>query len=513
MIELPFELTLREISQICEGKIFQPRNDSQSSDELKIKYLSLDTREQVSECLFVPIKGSRFDGHDFIEEAQKKGAKATIFSDYEKIKKLNLSIPCIFVEDTKEAFLKLSSYIRKRVNPLVIAVGGSAGKTTTKELIYFMLNCSGLSVHKSKKSFNNEIGVSISMSSLKKDTEIAVFEIGTSSLGEIEKLTKFVEPDFGVLVSYGKEHLEGLRSPEFILKEETYLTDFVAGKDGAVFINIGIEELKDYFLRLNFHKKVGFLMPLQKNQKKISKEKFFGFIEPELLKMPRFDFVLVYPCNVSRKFETEFGIYVSFSGEKKEFHIRTNLAPHFGSNLASALSVFIFFFHYVKGENFERIINERIQKINFFDFKNESSRFNVFDLGKFVVVDDSYNSNPLSLSALFYSAGFQKGKKVFVIGDMLELGEFSATEHLKIGEVADMYLEKDSSFFFISGEFEKYMEEGLRRKGFQVSVFKKNDELFESLRKIDFDFIFFKASRARKFDLIARDFINNFKPS
>jgi UDP-N-acetylmuramoyl-tripeptide--D-alanyl-D-alanine ligase len=512
MIELPFDLTLREISQICEGKILQPKNDHYNFDEIKIKYLSFDTREQVSECLFIPIKGSRFDGHDFIEEAQKKGAKATLFSDYEKVRKLNLSIPCVFVEDTKEAFLKLSSYIRKRVNPLVIAVGGSAGKTTTKELIYFVLNSSGLSVHKSKKSFNNEIGVSISMSSLKKDTEVAIFEIGTSSLGEIEKLTKFVEPDFGVLVSYGKEHLEGLRSPELVLKEETYLTDFVAGKGGAVFINIGVDELKDYFFRLNSHKKVGFLMPLYKNHNKISKAEPLSIVGAELLKMLRTDFVLVYPRDVSRKFETEFGIYVSFSDMKKEFYIRTNLAPHFGSNLASALSVFIFFFQYIRGEGFDHII-DMLQSINFFDFKNESSRFNVFDLGKFIVVDDSYNSNPLSLSALFYSAGFQKGKKVFVIGDMLELGEFSEIEHLKIGESASMYLEKDNSFFFVSGEFEKYMEEGLRAKGFQVSVFKKNDELFESLRRIHFDFIFFKASRARKFDLIVQDFINNFKPS
>ncbi len=486
-IELPFELSLKDLEKICGGKIIV---QDEKDKKIVFQYVSSDTRQSVNKALFVAIKGKNFDGHDFLIEAQKKGAVAVLVSSENK----NLKIPQILVENTREAFLKLGQYIKNRVGPFTIAIGGSAGKTTTKELIHFLFSQLDFKVQKSIKSFNNDIGLAISIASLKKDTEILVLEIGTSSKGEIKYLSQFAEPDFGLLVSFGKEHLEGLGSPEEVFQEEIELVNFVLESRGTVFINLDTEELRNFFFSLDYPEKVAF--GLENEAKKIVRYGFFSS-----------------PISVSRNFETDFSLSILFDGKSFREIVETNLSPHFGSNVSGAISVLFFYLKKFKGMNEDEILKLIKNKVNFKEFRNEFSRFRVEKIGDFVIVDDSYNSNPLSLSAMFYSASFVDGKKIFALGDMLELGKYSEEEHFKVGEIAKKYILPKDSLFLLYGNYAKFMEDGLKNCGFSVEAFNSKSDLVQRLKQVykDFDFIFFKASRGLKFDEIAKDFISYLK--
>ncbi len=489
-IELPFELSLKDAEKICGGKIIA---QNEKDKGIVFQYVSSDTRQSVNKALFVAIKGKNFDGHDFLIEAQERGAVAALVSSVNK----NLKIPQILVENTREAFLKLGQYIKNRIRPFTIAIGGSAGKTSTKELIHFLFSQLGFKVQKSMKSFNNEIGLAVSMTSLKKDTEILVLEIGTSSKGEIKYLSQFAEPNFGLLVSFGKEHLEGLGSPEEVFQEEIELVNFVLGHGGTVFINLDTEELRNFFFSLDYPEKVA-----------------FG-LENEVLKnIVRYGF-FSSPILVSTNFETDFSLSMLFDGKSFKEIARTNLSPHFGANVSAAISVLFLYLKKFEGMNEDEILKLIKYKVNFKEFINEFSRFKVEKIGNFVIVDDSYNSNPLSLSAMFYSASFVGGKKVFALGDMLELGKYSEEEHFKVGESAKKYISPRDSFFLLYGNYAKFMEDGLKNCGFSVEVFKSKSELVQRLKQIykDFNFIFFKASRGLKFDEIAKDFISYLRSS
>jgi UDP-N-acetylmuramoyl-tripeptide--D-alanyl-D-alanine ligase len=489
-VELPFDISVKDLESICGGKVIV-RNEKDKF--LTFHYISSDTRQSVDGALFVAIKGKNFDGHDFLEEAQRKGAVAVLVSSENK----NLKIPQILVENTREAFLKIGQFVKRKINPFTIAVGGSAGKTTTKELIYFLFSQFGFKVQKSIKSFNNEIGLAVSILSLKNDTEILVLEIGTSSKGEIKYLSQFAEPNFGVLVSFGKEHLEGLGSPEEVFREEIELINFVLGNGGAVFINVDTEKLRSFFFSLDYQEKVAFGLGNESENKMVR----YGFFSS--------------PISVSRNFETDFSLSILFDGKSFKEIVKTNLAPHFGSNVSAAISVLFLYLKKFKGMKEDEILRLIKEKVNFKEFKNEFSRFKVDQIGNFVVVDDSYNSNPLSLSAMFYSASFVDGKKLFALGDMLELGKYSEEEHFKVGESAKKYILPKDSFFLLYGNYAKFMEEGLKNFGFSAEVFNSKIELLRRLKEIykDFDFIFFKASRGLKFDELAKDFISHLKSS
>jgi UDP-N-acetylmuramoyl-tripeptide--D-alanyl-D-alanine ligase len=488
--ELPFDISVKDLEDICGGKVIV-RDEKDKS--ITFHYISSDTRQSIDGALFVAIKGKNFDGHDFLEEAQRKGAVAVLVSSENK----NLKIPQILVENTREAFLKIGQFVKRKINPFTIAVGGSAGKTTTKELIYFLFSQLGFKVQKSIKSFNNEIGLAVSISSLKNDTEILVLEIGTSSKGEIKYLSQFAEPNFGLLVSFGKEHLEGLGSPEGVFQEEIELINFVLGNGGAVFINVDTKELRSFFLSLDYPEKFAFGLG-NETEKKIFRYGFFS-----------------NPISVSRNFETDFSLSILFDGRFFKEIVKTNLAPHFGSNVSAAISVLFLYLKKFKGMKEDEILKLIKEKVNFKEFKNEFSRFKVEQIGNFVVVDDSYNSNPLSLSAMFYSASFVNGKKLFALGDMLELGKYSEEEHFKVGESAKKYISPKDSFFLLYGNYAKFMEDGLKNCGFSAEAFKSKIELIQRLKEIykDFDFIFFKASRGLKFDELAKDFISHLKSS
>ncbi len=184
-----------------------------------------DTRIVAPGDVFVALIGERFDGHDFCAEAVQRGAVALVVSDPRQVH--GLGVPAFTVGDTTRALGALGSYRRRAWRGPVVAVAGSNGKTSTKELVAAALS-SVLSVHATRGNLNNQVGVPLTLLAIPDDADIAVVEIGTNHPGEVAALRAIVEPDIAVVTSIGEEHLEGFGDIEGVLREECSVFDGVA---------------------------------------------------------------------------------------------------------------------------------------------------------------------------------------------------------------------------------------------------------------------------------------------
>lgn len=184
-------------------------------DSQKVRGISIDSRTIEPGTLFVAIEGENFDGHDFISEVKEKGAAAAIVH-----KPLSVDIPHILVENTQEALLHLGAWWRQHFHIPCIAITGSCGKTTVKELTFAILSCQGKTLA-TQGNLNNEIGVPLSLFRLEPDLAYAVFEIGASKKGDIQPLVEAVKPDVSVLNNAGAAHIEGFKSLEGVAEAKS----------------------------------------------------------------------------------------------------------------------------------------------------------------------------------------------------------------------------------------------------------------------------------------------------
>jgi len=190
-------LNIQEITNCISGELIN------TSKNLIISGVSTDSRKITKGDLYIPLKGERYDGHSFVLQAIEAGAIATLWQ--EDIPLNDLTIPTILVPDTLEAMQNMASWYRQLVNPIVIGVTGSNGKTTTKDLITATL-VNKYRVHKTKGNLNNHIGVPLTLLNMSEDTDVAVIEMGMSNLGEIEKLSLIANPDIAVVTNIGESH-------------------------------------------------------------------------------------------------------------------------------------------------------------------------------------------------------------------------------------------------------------------------------------------------------------------
>ena len=201
------EMIASDVSRAVDGQLAADGN-------IIIRSVSTDSRSLEPGCLFVAIRGERFDGHSYIREAVDKGAVLVMA---EKSASIPDGVPAVLVEDTVEALGKLAEYHRSRFNIPVIAVTGSVGKTSTKEMIAATLS-EKFKVHKTRGNFNNEIGLPLSVLELDNSHQAAVFEMGMRGFGEIDYLSRIVRPDIAVITNIGISHIERLGSRQNILK-------------------------------------------------------------------------------------------------------------------------------------------------------------------------------------------------------------------------------------------------------------------------------------------------------
>ena len=215
------KLNLSEIIKAAEAEII--KSDFQ---EEKSYTFSTDTRTITKGQIYIPLKGESFDGADFIENALQAGAEGYFVSDKNKIFKDAKII--LYVKDTKEAYLKLANYYKNKINPYTIAITGSSGKTTVKEMMYSVFKNAGHTV-KSILNHNNEIGLCQTLSALEPSVKYLIIEMGMRAAGEIELLSRYSQPDIAVIVNCGSAHIGRLGSLLNIAKAKFEITKYLKG--------------------------------------------------------------------------------------------------------------------------------------------------------------------------------------------------------------------------------------------------------------------------------------------
>ncbi len=403
-------------------------------DDFEVKGVSTDTRTIKDGELFIAIKGERFNGEDFVEYALNKGAVGCIVSN-----NFNKNIKQIIkVDDTLFALLELAKFYRENYlkNTKIIAIGGASGKTTTKEMLYKVFS-NFYKTSKSPKSFNNYIGVPLTILNTPKNTEFLILEIGTNQKGEVEFLTNISKPNYAIITNIGPEHIGFFGSFEEIAKEEFSMLKYA---------EFGFLRKEDY-------------------------ENYKHLIENKK--------IITFDIN---EYNFEF-LDVGF-----RLFVNSNFIDFLNYGwLENAISV-------IKVAEFFGLKNAYKHLKN---FKSESMRMEIIKTGKFEIINDAYNSNPLSLKALLYSVKPTK-RNVFIIGDMLELGEFSEFYHR---EIANLILNLGHDRIILVGNFVKYTSEELKDK-LECYYFDNKQKAMEFLKLYlaPGDRIILKASRGMKFE-------------
>ena len=346
--------------------------------------VATDTRKDLRDTLFFCLRGETFDGNEFAPLAIEKGAKYVVVDN-----KKFASLPqAILVEDTLNALQALAHEHRTQLATPLIALTGSNGKTTTKELIYSVLNQSFRAL-KTEGNLNNHIGVPLTLLRLTPDTDIAIVEMGANHPGEIAALCQIAEPDFGYITNFGRAHLEGFGSFEGVVKAKSELYNYLKKKGKRIFFcqdnELQADLLKDYSETYCFS--------LEGNEKA--------------------------PLQLSVKESVPF-VQLAWG----ETTIRTHLIGKYNAlNAAAAICI---------GNYFKLSKEAIIRGIEGYVPSNNRSQFVQKDRGNQILMD-AYNANPTSMHAAIEAfAEIKAPHKVLILGDMKELGAYSQKEHQQL---------------------------------------------------------------------------------
>lgn len=441
------ERCLDHIAKMVDGEISDPKYS-----HIKIKGVSIDSRTIKKDCLYIPIVGEKFDGRIFIEECQNAGAPAFLIDKNYKIPK-SINIPYIKVEDTQKALRDLARAYRQELDINIIAITGSNGKTTSKNIIHSVLS-EKYKVEKTHGNLNNEIGVPLTILDFCEDTDIGVVEMGTDDFGEISVLTNIALPDMAMITNIGDAHLLKLKSREGIAKAKLEILEGL--KDDGKFLYNGDDEIL---------KKV--LPSYDIKQETIS----FGIGE-------NVDFKVVPKehTNTSTNFSYKDEIYsVPLLGSHQVYN--------------GALAVLI-------GKIFDLSFDEINKGLS--KSSNNANRNELVERNGFDILDDAYKSNPQSLKQGLELAGFLDGysNKIVVLGDMLELGDDELNLHYKSGLDIDP---KKINYCLFFGPLSKQMykaslENFPKERSF---YFDNKDDLIDKLKLLitKYSLVFVKGSR------------------
>ncbi len=355
--------------------------------------VSIDERTIEKGDLFIALKGDKFDGHDFIESAIRKGACGIIVSD----KKFADKYKALFVKDTKTALKKIAIFSRRRFKGITIALTGSSGKTSTKHLLSNSLENFG-KVHSTYGNNNNLIGLSLTLSRLNYDYDYCVLELGMNKTGEIRELTNIAKPDIALITNVSNSHIQNFKNEQEIAdaKSEIFLG---LNKNGIAIINS--DDLWSEYLI--------------KKAKKMSSAKIHLFGHSEFSN-----------TRITKLIDDREGSTISYD-KTKNWHLK-NLNPTQAMNAIATISV-------IKELKLCHTTSEKIlSNIKPLSGRGEKLIINFGQKHRTYVIDDSYNANPTSMTSALYNFYKTKSKlsslkTVLIIGDMLELGKDTKEIH------------------------------------------------------------------------------------
>lgn len=427
---------------------------SEIVSENLINRVSIDSRDVDSNTLFFAIKGERFDGHDFIEDVAKNGVGAIVSH-----KNIEVNVPLIKVPDTKQALLDLASFYRHSIENLtVIGLTGSVGKTTTKEMTACVM-AQKYKTLKTEGNFNNEIGMPRTLFRLDDTYECAVLEMGMDGFGQISDLTNSAHPDCAIITNIGVSHIENLGSRDGILKAKLEILEGMK-KGSTLFVNgdndkLATVENADYNII-----KFGI------------DNKDCEFLAEEI---------------IEKDFSTDFTAV--WNGNRQKVTIPT-VGIH---NVYDALVAFAVGIEY-------NIAPDLIAK-GLRDYTPSGMRQRIKDANGITVIEDCYNASPDSQKAgLNTLCKIAKERKIAVLGDMLELGDYTETAHRTVGEYA---AECKIDALFTLGESSKFITDSAKKCGLKSAFsFTDKAELTENLKNYlqKGDTVLFKASRGMKLE-------------
>lgn len=420
----------------------------------KVTSVSTDTRTIENGALFIALKGENFDGHKFMEKAVELGAVAVV-SEYECENIENM----IIVDDTQKALIDIARYYRTLFNVSTIGVTGSVGKTSTKEMIACILQYKAKTL-KNEGNLNNEIGMPLTVLGLDCSYKYGVFEMGMSNFNEISQLSSICKPDIGVITNIGVSHIENLKTQDNILKAKLEILDYMP-PDAPLILNGD-----DKFLR-------------KVDEMTDHPVMYFGIDTSA-------DIVAKDIRQVDKG--TEFTI--CYYGKSIKAYLPT-IGKH---NIYNALAgFFVGFLCEMPPQDIVKAMS---------GYKNSGMRQNIDTKNGIIRITDCYNASPQSMRAslevaLTYPCS---GKRVCVLGDMLELGEISEEEHIELGrDVA----RKNIDELVCYGELAKDIKRGAKMVGMKnARWFDNKNEAAEYLNSILIpgDLVLFKASRGIKLE-------------
>lgn len=458
-----------EIAKITGGEILS------GSAERICKGVSTDSRDIDRGNLFVPIIGGNFDGHDFIGKAVEQGA-AVVLVQRDKSERFKCSVtdvPIIIVGDTLKSLGDIASFWRKQFDVPIVAVTGSSGKTTTKEMIASVVSLSR-NILKNHGNFNNLIGLPLTLLQLNDGHKAVILEMGTNRRGEIERLTHIADPDVGIITNTGPAHLEGLKSLDLVVKEKGDLFGNMKN-NGVAVVNRDDSAISDLLERWK------------------GKSLTFGMYGNA--------FVTAEDVTVEGREGINFTLAIE--GKRKRINIDAMGRHNVSDALAAAAC------SWALGIEYNQICS------GLEGFKQLPGRMRLHRLKKGIsLIDDTYNANPASTREAIETLNEIKGDNdIFVVmADMLELGDSAAKMHEEIGS---LMARRGVKRIFLSGNLVMSLANGAKKEGLmqdqivlQATPEMVVDQLYSFVKRGDF--ILVKGSRGMKMEQYVNAIITAF---
>ena len=447
-------ITLAQAAAWCGGQV------AEKFAQVTFNGASNDTRTLLPGQLFVVLKAQR-DGHAYIPNAMEKGAAAVLCNHAPE------DVPAIVVEDTRIALGKIANAYRKHLGFQAVGVTGSVGKSTTKEMICAVLTA-GYRTAKTPANFNNDIGMPMAVLAMPEDTQAAVLEMGMSHFGEIAYLSQVGQPDQAVIINIGTMHMENLGSQEGILQAKMEILEGLHPQ-GKLFLN------GDDSLLYGQKEALG------------DRAVYFG-TDPEL-------------CTVWADEIRQAEGSVSYVAHTKELSFPITLPVEGLHHVIDSLAAVAVGLHMAIPP---ADIADRLSA-----FRNMEGRQEIFQAKGCTIIKDCYNAGPESMAAALAVLGNRTGRKIAVLGDMLELGVTTKAEHYKVGRIAA----EQADILLCYGPNSHKMRSGAVTGGMhgnRAKAFTEQEKLANILCQMakPGDTILFKGSRGMHMETVLELFLN-----